>query len=244
MTELKHLLDALIITDFTKEEQYYYDNCDDENKEIFMTNRRYFLDKKLRQDALKKVLVRRYENYMSHLLDAENAEELLPTIKKIKELDEKKDECLKSPYVFITISPEKSVGVLELIRLIEKFVKLKWVKSYCYVLEQRYSGEPDDIHKKIGDGLHSHIFLDKGEHRPSHLSRDLKRILININSNNDISYRWPRDVEKTFNYILGEKKDPSKQVKQEQDRLWRQQNSLKDFYGTRWEASAPDKNSL
>lgn len=238
MTELKHLLDALIITDFTKEEQYYYDNCDDENKEIFMTNRRYFLDKKLRQDALKKVLVRRYENYMSHLLESETAEELLPTLKKIKELEISKDECLKSSYVLITIAPEKSVGLLELIRLVEKFVKLKWVKSYCYVLEQRYSGEPNEKYKKPGDGLHIHIFMDKGEYRHSHLKRDFERIFHNIQSNNDFSYRWPRDVDKTMNYLLGDKKDPSKQLKQVQDRIWRQENSIKDFYGTRWEASS------
>lgn len=230
MTDFDPLLTSIILNELTNEEQLYYESCDEENRKIFMTNKRYFYDKKLRQDALKKVLSRRYERYMEQLIDNSNAEELLPTLKLIKEQEAKSDECLKSNYVFITISP-KFVGVMEFIRLIEKFVKLKAIRRYCYVIEQRYSGEPDEINKKLGDGLHTHIFLDKGDYKPSHLARDLKRVFANITCNTDISYRWPKDVEKTFNYIIGDKKDESKRLKQSQDKLFRELNDLRAFYG-------------
>lgn len=234
MSELKVLLDSVIVSELTCEELDYFNNCDDNSKEVFMNNKRYFYDKKLRQDALKKVLTRRYESYMLKLIESNEADELLPTLKKIREEEDKKDESVNSDNCFITISPGEVLSYLEFIRLIEKFVKLKPIKSYCYVLEQRYSGIPDEKYKKLGEGLHTHIFIKKSEYKPSHIRRDLKRIFANVVVNIDVSFRHDRDIEKTFNYIIGEKKDDSKKIKQEQDRIYREMYGIKSYYGTLW----------
>lgn len=235
MTELKVLLDGIILNELTNAEQNYYENINETDKEIFMNNKRHFLDKKFKIEALKKVVMKHYEYYTKSLLEAENAEELLPTLKKIKELKEqenlKLDECIKSQYVFITISPVKTVSYLELLKYCSNFCNKKFIKSYLYVLEQRFDGEPNDKYKELGQGLHAHLLIDKGDYKPSHLKRDLERIFNNIECNKDISYRWERDLLKTQEYIIGDKNDNSKRLKQIQDRIWRQNNNIKPYYG-------------
>lgn len=200
----------------------------------------YNLDKELKVEALRKVLSKRYEYYMNKLIDAENAEELLPTLKKIKEMkkadEEKYDECLKSNYAFITIAPvNNSVKPLELIKYCDNFCKKKFVKQYIFVLEQRYDGIPNEKYKNIGEGLHAHILMDKGDYKHSHLKRDMDRIFHNLDSNNHISYRWERDVMKTQNYLLGQKNDPLKHLKQQQDKIFREQQDVREYYGEKFE---------
>lgn len=234
MTELNNLLKALILEELSPEERYYYENETEENKEIFMTNKKYFYDKKLKTEALRKVLLRKYESYIIDLIENEDEAELLPTLQKLREKEIKNDDKINSDFVFITISPVNTVDYIELIQYAEKFVKLKFIVNYCYVLEQRFSGVPDERHKKLGDGMHMHFFIQKSDYKPSHVRRDVKRIFAKIKCNIDVSFRYERDIDKTFNYILGSKKDEEKQKKQEQDVIWRLENKIKPFYGKDW----------
>lgn len=145
MTEIKGLLDILVQDTLTPEETDYINSIkngtfgNQTDIDILFQKKFYLLDRQFRMDALKKVLSRKYENYMNYLLENEDVAELLPTLQKIKEQEDKTDECVKSKYLFITLSP-KSIGVYDFIKYIDRVVKFSWVKQYVYVLEQRYDG--------------------------------------------------------------------------------------------------------
>lgn len=185
-------------------------------------------------ESLERVLSRHYDAYFTNLLFNEDVEGLLPTFNKIKEMKKKQedvDENFKSNYSFITIAPVNTVGWLELYKQCEKFVKLKFVKQYLFVFEQRYGGIPNDKYKIPGDGLHAHLLIDKGDYKPSHLKRDIYRIFDEKKNNIKIEYRRPEHVERTQKYLIGDKQDEEKQQKQIYDRQWRQTHDIKPFYG-------------
>lgn len=191
-------------------------------------------------ESLERVLSRHYDAYFTNLLFNEDVEGLLPTFNKIKEMKKKQEDMdgdFKSNYSFITISPVNTVGWLELFKQCEKFAKLKFVKQYIFVLEQRYDGIPNDKYKIPGDGLHVHLLIDKGDYKPSHLKRDIYRIFNEEKNNINIQYRRPEHVIRTQEYMTGQKDDEEKQKKQIYDKEWRQKENIKEYYGTLYEMS-------
>ena len=257
MEDIQKVIDKLAedyLTDLDKEEleafkknigkQYY--QPDDQKTyvytEVCYNNDKYILEKqafykqidKIKKEALLKVIQNKYTKYYSDIIDYSSPEELakiLPDLAELKKKQEDLGDIKSGPIMFITISPEKSVGPFELIKYLEKFVKLKFVKKYLYVLEQRYNGEPNEEYKKEGDGMHAHLLLDKETYKFSHVKRDCQRVFKNMVCNIDYQYRLERDIGKTQKYMTGEKKDPSKQIKQNYDKVWRQAMGLKNFYG-------------
>lgn len=189
-------------------------------------------DMLIRQRAFEKVLMNKYMKYYESILDSGELDDMLPIMKKIHEKEEKEDECRKSDYCFITICPQElRMNPLELIKYAEKVVKFVYIKKYCYVIEQRFSGIPDDRNKQLGDGIHLHMLVNKGEYKFSHLKRDINRVFKNVNSNIDIKNIREGDIQKVQGYMTGVKKEEFKQVKQEQDRIWREKQHLREFYG-------------
>lgn len=205
----------------------------DTNNEIVEDNfwRRKFIsyDFNLRKQSLKRCIEKRLDAYyMDKLYNSEELDELLPILKEIRADEEKNDNVKSSSICFITFSPNSVVGVFDLMKLVDKFVKLQYIKKYLYVVEQRYDGGDKG---KLGDGLHIHLLVDKGDYRPSHLKRDVQRIFKNMICNIDYSYRRETDVGKTQKYMIGDKKDEYKRLKQVQDKIYRGQMGLRDYYG-------------
>lgn len=191
-------------------------------------------DMAIRRKALEKVLMNKYMKYYEDILDSGELDDYLPIMKEIRKKEEKDDEVKKSSYMLITFAPQElKMKPLELIKLMERIVKFSFIKGYVYVLEQRYSGEPTEKYKELGSGIHSHLLINKGDYRFSHVKRDISRVFKNVNCNIDYLNvkETPVSLQNTLNYLLGDKKDEFKQVKQVQDRIWREKEGIKDYYG-------------
>lgn len=237
MEDIRNLLDALVRDSLTPEETNYLQMFDGGPKAMdeFMQNKYYELDKEFRLNALKEVLKRKYINYYKTLIETENVEELLPTLKKIKELENMQPDIKKSNIMFITLAPaENEIYYDNFIKKTLEFCEFKYIQNYVFVIEQRFNGVPNEKYKSLGDGMHIHILFDKGNHKPSDVKRDIKRKFAGYQIIMDFSYRHPRDIIKTQTYMVGLKKDKDKQVKQEQDSIWRKKVGVRDYYGNLW----------
>lgn len=243
MEQIKSILNIIVKESMTPQDEILMDSIRDMDisedsktrkiqSEIF-DKKYYDFDKKLRVDALKEVLHRRYVNYFNNLIDSENVEELLPTLKLIKEQEDANENVKHSRYCFITLAPASCVGVFDLLKLIKRVVEFNWVLKYVYVIEQRHDGTTEGKNSKLGDGMHAHLFIDKGNY--THMKRDVTRVFKNMNINIDYSFRHERDVHKTTEYMLGVKKDEHKQIKQNYDKEYRSLLGIPDFFGERFD---------
>jgi len=115
-------------------------------------------DTYLRRKAIEKVLISNYVKHYQNLLDNGVMDEFLPVMKELHISEEKEDIDKNTDIMFITISPaEKKLSHFDLIKLLNRFCLLKHITNYIYVLEQRFSGIPDDKYKSLGEGIHAHI---------------------------------------------------------------------------------------
>ena len=127
----------------------------------------------LRQKAFERCVMRRMEKFYDSQIDAGAFDEIMPIFKEIRKMEEAKDDVKKSNYYFITLCPKEKLNPFDLMKIADNFIKLSFVKKAVYVVEQRFSGEPDEVNKVLGDGIHIHILCDKGDYRLSHTKRDL-----------------------------------------------------------------------
>lgn len=239
MEDIKALLNVMVREGLKPEEMDYIETLtkagNNVDLEIFYQNKYYMLDREFRINALKEVLKRKYINYYKTLIDTENVEELLPTLKKIKELEDSTPDIKRSDIMFITLAPpENEISVDNFVKKTLEFCEFKYIKQYVFVIEQRFNGEPNDKYKKLGDGAHIHILVDKGNHKPSDLKRDIKRKFAGYEMIMDFSFRHRKDIIKTQNYMVGDKKDEDKRLKQIQDKLFREKNNIKNYWGLLW----------
>lgn len=139
--------------------------------------------------------------------------------------------------LFITINPRPDVSLEEFIKVMNKFKSKVWIEDYIYVYEQRGTTAQES-----GKGFHSHILLWKPDNKKSHeVIRETKNTFKNICSIDNpsilnIKNCKDEDIEKRKNYMLGHKNietDPSKQVKQEIDLIWRERNNIENYYQKR-----------
>lgn len=139
--------------------------------------------------------------------------------------------------LFITINPRPDVSLEEFIKSMNKFKSKVWIEDYIYVYEQRGTTEQES-----GKGFHAHILLWKPDNKKSHeVIRETKNTFKNICSIDNpsilnIKNCKDEDIDKRKNYMLGHKNteiDPSKQVKQEIDLIWRQRNNIENYYQKR-----------
>lgn len=240
MEDIQGLLKCIVNTDMTTEDKYLIDVYRSEGKEKeledFYKSRFYFLDREMRIAALKEVLKSKYINYYRTLIDTENVEELLPTLKKIKELELSQDNVENSPYMFITLAPPKGeIDVHHFIKLALRFCNFKYIQKYVFVIEQRFNGIPNEMYSRIGDGMHMHILMDKSQHKISHIKRDFKRVFGCYTMNVKWEYRRKSDLFKTQNYITGDKADDDKKIKQKFDKEYRELLGIKGYYGELFE---------
>lgn len=136
--------------------------------------------------------------------------------------------------LFITINPRPDVPLNEFIKTMDKFKSKVWIEDYIYVYEQRGTTEEES-----GKGFHAHILIWKPDSKKSHeVIRETKNTfkkvcsienpsILNIKNCKD------EDIEKRKNYMLGQKNietDPTKQIKQEIDLLWRRRLKIDEYY--------------
>jgi CRISPR/Cas system endoribonuclease Cas6 (RAMP superfamily) len=239
MEDIKSLLNVMVQDTLKPEDREYLETLQNDNNQkaidVFMANKYYFLDRDFRIEALREELKKKYRNYYRTLIETENVAELLPTLKKIKEMEELQPDIKKSDIMFITLAPpENEINNDNFIKKTLEFCEFKYIKQYLFVIEQRFNGTPNEKYKKLGDGSHIHILFDKGNHKPSDIKRDIKRKFAGYTMIMDFSYRHRRDLLKTQGYMVGLKKDHDKQLKQQQDSIWRKKEGYRNYYGTLW----------
>lgn len=169
------------------------------------------------------------DKYLQHIYD-QNA--------ILKQELAKKYEKEMSPWIWLTLRPEK-ISLNDFKKINTKMLSKKWIKTYLYVYEQ--TGKTEE---EIGKGLHCHYLIYKGVKKQSDCIREIQNTVKNyIDVFNINSWRWcninfiPEKFKNTkINYMLGKKrntpKDPHKEIKQYYDRVYRDQNGLKEYYKT------------
>ncbi len=139
----------------------------------------------------------------------------------------------------ITIRPRETVLIEELEQLTNKIVNKKWLKDNCmWVYEQKGADE-----SSRGRGIHTHILfklhgLKQGKKQKSK-AQCLNEILDTIHRSNldiadncvDVSTGSKRDLGQVVNYLVGKKKNATKQVVQEQDVIWRESIGFPSYFG-------------
>jgi len=213
-----------------------YDKLDADQKEIYMNTLKREIDDEMKAKALQECIMNRYRAHYNKLLDDGEADDILPIIKEFNEDKKKKDdESVKSDYVFITINPKPTAPMGEFIKNVEKSVKKSFIKKSLHVIEQR--GEDME---NIGKGFHTHILLNKGDYRISHLRREFARTFKNVCDVDNphcfnVSLCKKQDLAKRQNYMLGSKADESKHLKQKMDIEFRKKYFLQDYYGEKFD---------
>jgi len=151
----------------------------------------------------------------------------------MKEINEKKnkDDESKSDFVFITVNPSPDVPLSDFRKAVDKSVKKTFIKKSLHVIEQR-----GETMEELGKGFHTHILIDKGDFRPSHLRREFARTFSKVCDTSNphcfnINYCKIEDIPKRQNYILGSKKDVAKHKKQLMDKEFRKKFAIKEYYG-------------
>ena len=160
-----------------------------------------------------------------------NNNPILSNIQKRENLKNK-----KYSHLFLTINPPPQMLLMDFHKTIEKTLSttkgLKlWIEGYLYVLEQRGENETE-----IGKGFHTHILIKIKDHKKkSEIDRELKNQWKNILDVDNyhifnIKYIDNDEQKRKQKYILSEKSDTNKHLKQKYDIIWRENNSLKKYY--------------
>lgn len=148
-------------------------------------------------------------------------------------------------HLFLTINPPPSMILEDFHKKIKntlqttKGLKL-WIEGYLYVLEQR--GENKE---EIGKGFHTHILIKLKDHKKkSEIDRELKNQWKGILDTENyhifnIKYIDYDEQLRKQKYILTLKSDESKHLKQQHDIIWRQSNSLNNYYSVDYNIEVP-----
>lgn len=194
----------------------------------------FAIEKKLMVKAFEHELENKYRTYYRHLLCQKEAEDSLPSLSKVNELEiSVKIKRESSRYLFITINPHNMANDKAFMSASEKAFKKSWIKSFLYVIEQR--GETEE---ELGKGFHLHAIVDKGDYRLSHAIREFastygKYCDVNNPHCFNIVYCAEGHIPRRMNYILGKKNDEAKWKKQEMDIIYRKENGFKPYYGNK-----------
>ena len=147
----------------------------------------------------------------------------------------KNDNC---EYFWITVSVKPNVTLKELEVKMEKYLRRTFIKSYCYVYEQRASRENK---KELGEGLHTHILIERdmsANISPFDIEKRTRTAFKQVcdSDNRSILHfkKCPKEfVNDKINYMLNKDLDDEHQdklLKQEYDEIFRQRNNIKNYY--------------
>jgi len=128
--------------------------------------------------------------------------EEMDTLKTI--LQDQKRSADPKYALFVTINPKDNElsGYEELNKRVEKCLAKYWITEYAYCYEQR-STDAESIH-----GLHTHILITRGTHKPSHCEREIRSTFSPLCGNSkhiNIQYKKKEWINDKLEYMLGNK---------------------------------------
>lgn len=136
-------------------------------------------------------------------------------------------------FVFLTISHSSNLENVLKHHDLMKSKKIMKLSNYYYSIEQRGETLAD-----LGQGLHSHIiikvlpkYLKNGNYQKSRLVKETANTYKVEKNFIDVKFIYTdADFDRTLKYISGIKKDKSKQLKVEMDKVFRSNNNLDIVY--------------
>lgn len=133
-------------------------------------------------------------------------------------------------HYWITINVAPTVMLSDLQSKVAKFVRRKMCRVTEWVFEQRGKTESE-----AGKGMHVHMLVQPAKPiSGTHVKRNTYSTFKTLVGNEQCVYVLPckqqSDIDKRRKYMRGEKDDDDKMVKCSIDKIWREQNFLKDFY--------------
>lgn len=135
-----------------------------------------------------------------------------------------------SLYMWITINPNPKVKLSDFIRKVFKYFQRNMFSGSMFCFEQR-GGNPQDI----GTGFHVHGLIQRNlNYPPSQVHRNSKNTFKKMCSCTpqtlNIKFCPTAYAPDKMEYMLGSKTGEGKDVKQVQDKIWRDDISLYPFY--------------
>lgn len=179
---------------------------------------REFAIRQVRRDVLKTY----YREKIELLTEDEDPDWYLEAVALYKE-----ESGRKVSFCLWTINPREGTDVNMFHKKIKKAIKKKWIVDWMYVIEQRGECEDD-----VGKGMHCHIFteVDSGK-KIYQCRREMKNTFKNLIANaKHINVQYSKKSENFKNYVMGVKKDESKDKKLVWDSVWRDTVGLEQFY--------------
>lgn len=175
--------------------------------------------------GLKRALEKAYESDYSTLLN--NGEmDFIEGRKRLRELADTSNSKIPE-WVTITVNVDetKLKDVDKFKQLVHKYTQRSFVKEYIYAFEQRGRDE-----ENRGKGMHAHILIRQATNDAGQFKRDTKSSFKKA-TDHGVHFRYiTTQVEQAIPYIKGIKKDDAKGIMIEQDKLWRSENNLDDWY--------------
>ncbi len=183
---------------------------------------------------IRKILTQEYElermgGFLKSIKDLEAQNALL--------LKEKKAFKKNNSHLFITINPKPSVTLEEFMKVCHKVAKKTCFSDKLYVFEQRGTTAGCDI----GKGFHCHLLVARNlNYKPTkciaNMKSSLKKMVGNPNNQAQLNIVviGPQFATDKRDYILGKNKTgEGKDAKQLGDDVFRQQNLISAYYGSK-----------
>ena len=220
-----------------------FDNFDKEEQEIYLHSLENKISRKIKTQALKQFLKDEYISYFRKLKREGQFDDRIPEIKELRQEEEDNEKLVqKSRYLFITINTKDNVPLNKLLELMKNLAKKVWIKKYLYVIEQR--GETID---QLGKGFHSHILIDREGKKYSQILREFKTTigdLVDVDNKSCFNIKPCKEehLKNRQNYMISDKKDEEKRLKQDMDIIFRDKYTIKPYYGELFVELAPPED--
>ena len=217
-----------------------FDGFDKEEQEIYLKSLEKNIAQKIKSQALRQFLKEEYINYYRKLKREGQFDERIPEIKQLREEEEDNEKLVqKSRYLFITINTKEDVPLYKLLELMKKLSSKVWIKKYLYVIEQR--GETPE---QAGLKPHAHILIDRDGKKYSQIIREFKSTigdLVDTENKSCFNIKPCKEehLKNRQNYMLNDKKDEDKRLKQDMDKIFREKFTIKHYYGELFVEIAP-----
>lgn len=197
------------------------------NTPNFLVQAYYDAQKDLIKSTMKKIVKGNYELGLlgSDFVALRKAEVALKEVKATRK---------NKLFIWLTVNPNPKCKLQVFLDLLDRFCKRKIFTAFTYVIEQRGSViDPSTI----GTGFHAHILLKRNlDYKPSKIflwAQNSFKSACHVKKAECFKFIWmpAAFLQDKIDYILGGKTGEGKDVKQEADIYFREENSIPKYYG-------------
>lgn len=204
-------------------------------------------EEKWRSDFIREIDIQAYKEHLRKLclerhrlrflLQENLSEEEKKLYQDIKQMREKEQEQSKkyTKYMWICCNPHSLITLDEFMKIVRKAMSKLWLQQseYLYVIEQR--GETEE---EAGKGFHFHALYVKPDNKKyCEVIREMERTFNKATDTSNIHfYRHygvsEEEFKRKIGYLVSDKADEAKHLKQRMDKYWRPKVGLQDYYSS------------